>query len=414
MGTRIVILSAAAVLAGCRGGSAPPAPGQASLQYYTSSVDGSSQPFGLYVPAGYDDSRAHPVVFYGHGYGGSATATFESVKRDFADQYGWLLVNLHGRRISFYDGPGEADVRDVLEWLDANYSVDHSRLFFEGLSMGASGAFRLGARSGLFAGAAGADGWTDFRLWHRHWYAPAPPDEWEVHPVRFHALLAASPLFYAECFERTPLFLIVDSLDTTVWPENGQKLHRRLDELGLAHQYTENNGGHGAGYSASAIYNFFASLPPRDWTQARVKCRLLQHGRDRWLSVQRFRRWGTWAAASGSIQPLPYSDGPPRLRVALTVDNVNSVALYLAAERGIAGALVLTSVNGVTGPAAVVGTDAAQPDLVLDIAWSGGAVSSVSEGSLPLYPPAGPLMKRPQQEGPVSQALCGNMMLVYG
>lgn len=394
----------------------PSGSGQALPLYYTSSVDGSQQPFGLYVPGGYDGAVPCPVVFHAHGYGGSATASFGTFRPGFADEHGWLLVNLHGRRITFYDGPGEADMRDVLAYLEANYNVDRSRLFFEGSSMGATGAFRLGARTGLFTGVAGADGWTDFRLWHRHWYAPASPDEWEVHPSRYHPLLSASPLFYPEMFERTSLFLITDLGDATVWPENGVKLHDRLLDLGITHQYKETPGGHGSGYSESEIYEYFASLPLRDWTKARLKCRFLQHGRDGWLEIRRFREWGLWATANGDLSFLPPGapEGPPRIAITLDVDNASRLALYLRGAGLVSGSLIFATVNGVSASLGVVGNDPYSPDLVLDLTWTSGIVSGVSEGSLEEYPPVGALVKRPEQEGPLSQAFCGNIILVYG
>jgi predicted esterase len=415
-------LAAACCLVSCDSGRtlpvAPPVvPGTASLVYYTSSVDGTSQPYGLYVPANCDPETARPVVFYGHGYGGSATASFSTFQKDFADARGWLLVNLHGRKILFYDGPAEIEIDDVLAHIERTYAVDRGMLFFEGLSMGATGAFRLGARRpGFWAGVAGCDGWTDFREWHRHWYAPAAPDDWEVHPSRFHLLEAASPLFYAENFSRTPLYLVVDSGDTTVLPENGVKLHNRLLGFGVAHQYEYLSGGHCAGYDKTKIYNFFAGLPRVSYEHAEVKTRRLWHARDTWLGIRRFERWGRWASASGDLIPQP---GPPfspfPLEVSCAVENVSRLGIYLKSI-GIAEAASFgLYVNGVFGGIFTVGSDATLPDALVELAWQDGVLQSITP--LPPdepYPPSGALAKRPEQEGPVCQALCRNVMAVYG
>jgi len=416
------LFAAAVVLiaAGCEQGRSlppppgPPVPGVESLEYYVSSVDGSNQPYGLYTPANFNPGAPHAVVFFGHGYGGSASATFSQYQKDFADAHGWLLVNLHGRKILFYDGPAEVEVDDVLADLETTCAVDRRRLFFEGSSMGATGAFRLGARQpGKWAGVAGCDGWTDFREWHRHWYAPAVPDEWEVYPSRFHLLEAASPLFYAENFARTPLYLVVDSGDSTVLPENGIKLHNRLIDLGINHDYELNAGGHCASYNKTKIYDFFASLGPVTYDHVQVKTRRLWHARDGWLAVTKFERWGRWAQASGDVSELfPF---PLWLGVNCEVENVSQLAIYLAATGENPGTDFSLKVNGCDGGDFEVGNDPTLPDAVVDIAWSGGAVVSVTpRAGIDPFPPTGVLRKRPEQEGPICQALCRNIIAAYG
>ena len=114
------------------------------LYYYTSAIDGSSQPYGLYLPSPFVPATPHPVIFIGHGFGGSATAYFNSAQMGFADANGCLLVQLQGRGNTFYDGVGEVDFFDVLNDLRAKYNIDLRRLYFEGASMGATGALSVG------------------------------------------------------------------------------------------------------------------------------------------------------------------------------------------------------------------------------------------------------------------------------
>ncbi|MBI3922352.1 MAG: hypothetical protein HY318_13105, partial [Armatimonadetes bacterium] len=40
------------------------------LCYYTSEVDGTEQPYFVYIPTTYDPDRPSPVVFSLHGFGG--------------------------------------------------------------------------------------------------------------------------------------------------------------------------------------------------------------------------------------------------------------------------------------------------------------------------------------------------------
>ncbi|MBN1808478.1 MAG: prolyl oligopeptidase family serine peptidase [Planctomycetes bacterium] len=409
---------AAVVLAGCGDDDGQPSsPGVASLVFYTSSVDGSPQPYGLYVPANNGTHQPRPVVFYGHGYGGAASSTFSMDQRDFADEHDWLLVNLQGRKIIFYDGPAEIEIDDVLDHIELTHPVDRRRLFFEGASMGGTGAFKLGARQpGKWAGVYGCDGWSDFRLWHSHYYAPVPPDEWFVPAPQYHLLEAASPLYFAENFRRTPLYLVTDELDGSVWPENGIKLHEKLLDLGISHTYVLGAGGHCAGYSKTAAYEFFVARAPVDYEHVEVKTRRLWHARDGWLSIRKFRQWGRWARAEGDVTDLVGKPWLPRYcRLDCTVDNVSRLALYLRGAGFPAGAEYELYVNGLYAGAGVVGNDPDVPGKVLDISWTDGAVSSFAElPGLEDYPPGGALHKRPEQEGPVCQALCSNVMAVYG
>jgi len=137
---------------------------QSGLRYYTSSIDGSSQPYAVYVPYFYNQpDTAYPVIFIGHGFGGGRIDTsFSSFQQDFADTHHFLLVKVHGRGDTFYDGVGEVDFFDVLVEVKKQYQIDETRIYFEGSSMGATGAYRLGIRHPhIFAAVGGANGWAD-------------------------------------------------------------------------------------------------------------------------------------------------------------------------------------------------------------------------------------------------------------
>ena len=48
----------------------------ASMESYVSEVDGSQQPYGLYLPEPFDPDVPHPVVFFAHGRGNRANDSF--------------------------------------------------------------------------------------------------------------------------------------------------------------------------------------------------------------------------------------------------------------------------------------------------------------------------------------------------
>jgi predicted esterase len=238
----------------------------------------------------------------GPGFGGSANATFSDWQKTWADSRGWILVKLDGRGNTFYDGVGENDMLKVLTALKAEYSVDEDRIYFEGASMGATGTFRQGFRHpDLFAAIAGVDGWGYYPLWHEHWYAPADdPDA--VAECHVPLLMAGCPYHLAENVRNLPVWLIVDSGDTTVEPDNGRMVHQRLQQLGYSHSYTENSGGHCASYNLANIYPYFEgksrTAAPNRVTQASY---LIRQGESYWVTMNRLRHSATYSALDASI-----------------------------------------------------------------------------------------------------------------
>ncbi len=125
------------------------------LRGFISAVDGSVQPYGLVIPAGYDGSKPMrlDVVLHGstkpvgtsmlrfgarfdEGDGGSPSAASE----DF--------IELHplGRVENCYRWAGETDVFEAIEAVCRNYRIDRDRIVLRGMSMGASGTWHLGLK----------------------------------------------------------------------------------------------------------------------------------------------------------------------------------------------------------------------------------------------------------------------------
>ena len=376
-------------------------PGSSNLVYYTSFIDGSLQPYGLYVPNPCDAGVSRPVAFYGHGYGGRASSGFSPYAKSFVDSNGWLLVNLEGRGNSFYDGAGQTDFFEVLSDLSSRFNVDRTRLYFEGLSMGATGAYRLAARhADLFAAAAGCDGWTDYRLFSAHYYGP-DSDRWEVHPARVIACEAASALYCAENLRHTPLYVSTDLADASVWPENGLKLAQKLSNLGIQHTSETGPGGHCALYSLENYYPFFASLPPKDDAPAEVRVRTnqLKYGRAFWARILRFQRWG----AFGELQATA-SEG----RVDVTVENVERYSMdFSEAPVGASGTVEVYTNGSLSYSGAKPGGELA----IYATFDQEGALVGTGVYNEPASPP---LEKAPDLEGPINHALCSAWVAVYG
>ncbi|MBL9209015.1 MAG: prolyl oligopeptidase family serine peptidase, partial [Opitutaceae bacterium] len=128
---------------------AAPPPGQDLRLSYRSEIDGTDQPYRLYVPTTYDGSRPFPLVIAMHGTGGNESSLFEDKRLPphelmrVGEKHAVLLATPHGRGTTEYRGIGENDIFCVLADLQRRYRVDPDRIYLTGQSMGGTGAAYL-------------------------------------------------------------------------------------------------------------------------------------------------------------------------------------------------------------------------------------------------------------------------------
>jgi predicted esterase len=141
----LLLVSAALTLA-----AAPP--GRDLQLSFRSAIDGTRQPYRLYVPSSYDGTHPVPLVFVLHGTGGNQNTLFDEPRysrfplRAAAGKRGVLLLSPHGRGTAEYRGVGETDIFEVLADVAKHYRVDPDRVYFTGHSMGGTGAAYLAMR----------------------------------------------------------------------------------------------------------------------------------------------------------------------------------------------------------------------------------------------------------------------------
>ena len=125
------------------------------LRAYVSTIDGSTQPFGLIIPRNYDGVRPIRLDVVLHGssrpVGMSELrfgARFDSVdvlKREIPDDDS---IELHplGRVENGFRWAGEADIFEAIEAVCRDYRIDRDRMVLRGFSMGASGTWHIGLK----------------------------------------------------------------------------------------------------------------------------------------------------------------------------------------------------------------------------------------------------------------------------
>ncbi|MCP5539834.1 MAG: prolyl oligopeptidase family serine peptidase [Akkermansiaceae bacterium] len=121
---------------------------------YTSSIDGSVQPYGLEIPEKLDLSKPVPLLVWLHGRGDKTTdltfvsrceAKSQALGGKVGEQRDAIIVHPFGRHCIGWKHAGEIDVLEVIEQVKKRYPIDPDRVALAGFSMGGAGAWHIGA-----------------------------------------------------------------------------------------------------------------------------------------------------------------------------------------------------------------------------------------------------------------------------
>ena len=201
--------------------------------------DLANQPMSyvLFVPKGYDPGRRYPLIVNLHGAGVQPLQQmlFDGTT-DFAERDGYIVVAPLGYSTMGGWGPlrgaprpvetadinpatgspyavhelSEADALEVLARVRRTYSIDDDRIYLMGHSMGAFGAFYLGARH------------------NRIWAGIAPIAGGGI-----------GPNASAEALKSIPLLILHGSEDVVVSPNTSRRAAMELQKVGAQHIYLE-------------------------------------------------------------------------------------------------------------------------------------------------------------------------------
>jgi enterochelin esterase-like enzyme len=164
-------------------------PGPQDLSFF-STVDEADQPYAVYIPNNYNESKKYPLVIFLHGawsnhrlglrrafgQGNSQGVDFIKpgnvpVETDLEStryfpklkDVDYIVAAPLARGTAGYQGIPEQDVYDMLADLKGRFSIDENRIYLTGLSMGGGGTIWLGlTRPDIWAAIAPC--------------CPAPPD----------------------------------------------------------------------------------------------------------------------------------------------------------------------------------------------------------------------------------------------
>ena len=202
---------------------------------YTFPGTGTEVPYALFVPSGYDASRAWPLIVTLHGLGRPYDwmMGYEGII-DFAERDGYIMVaplgyhprgwygsrgsGVSGRRTEGEPLPGnlgelsEQDVMNVFEIVRNEFTIDEDRMYLWGHSMGGAGTYHLAAKHPHLWAALGVA-------------APAPA----VDPDQL------------EAFKHVPIIVLQGDEDRLV--TTTREWVAKMKAIGMEHLYVEVKGG---------------------------------------------------------------------------------------------------------------------------------------------------------------------------
>lgn len=135
-----------------------------------SKIDGSVQPYGLYIPEDLSLKNPVPLLVWLHGRGDTTTdmgfirhslAKNAALNGEF-DSKQMITVAPFGRQCIGWKHSGELDIFEAIEQVKKQYKIDEDRIVLAGFSMGGAGAWHVGAHyTDHFAGVYPGAGFVD-------------------------------------------------------------------------------------------------------------------------------------------------------------------------------------------------------------------------------------------------------------
>lgn len=390
-----------------------------TLCYYTSPIDGTEQPYFVYIPTTYNPDRPAPVVVSLHGFGGRTyPAAGDAWRQNWANGERWILVNLDGRGNQNWDGIGEDDIFQVLDDLRQTtpyhpaLNIDAKRLYLEGCSMGGHGAFREGFRyPDIFAAVAPGAGWTTYKEFYKHWYDAAadPRLPGYVDPARLSVLETASSLQQAENARWVWTFISFDRNDSVNPPENHDPVIEKLRGIWSDRYATRvGEGGHCGSYCTMCNFRFFfgkhVTERPADITYTTNN---LRYNTSYWVTINRLRYINQWARLEVRAR-MTGTPSPRHAQIRVSTQNLLCFSLDLTKSPVSTAKWLLLYVDG-KGPI----RSAAQPQLhVLAKVDDDNQIRGWSV--VPQLPPPAHITKSPRLFGPVGDAFRSHFVVIYG
>jgi predicted esterase len=350
---------------------------------FFSTVDDTEQPYGLYLPKNFDETKKYPLVIMLHGAGsnhrlslrrvfGKSNANGETdveATRYFPawKDVDYIVASPYARGTMGYQGIAEHDVYSVLEDVKKRFPIDEDRTYLTGLSMGGGGS--------LWIGLTRPDIWAAI-----YSVCPAPPPG----TVDLIGNVLNTPMFFHHG-DQDPVVPVSISRDWT----------KKLKELGANVSYAEYPGvQHNSwedAYKDGVVFDWFSKFK-----RNRFPDRLLFNSRNYKYNSSYWVRFDQLTPGVLATMDAKFT-GPNQLDI--TATNLGAFTLQLTGHpKYNAGQPLQLTLNGKK-----VKTAAGELSFVQQQGkWTAGQ-----------YTP-GTTVKKAGLEGPLSDAFASRHIYVYG
>jgi predicted peptidase len=220
-------------------------------------IDGTDYRFQVYVPFEYSGDRDWPAILFLHGVGERGTdgllqtqVGLPAAIRLQVDRFPAIVIMPQAREPHWWSGPMEELAMSALDQTMSEFSIDPSRVYLTGLSMGGYGSWHIAARNPeRFAALAVICGGI------------VRPARLRSDPVEIEPASIDPYAHVAEQVRQIPTWIFHGDLDTVVPVEESRRMAEALERAGAAVQYTEFEGvGHNAWDPAYHLPEFAAWL----------------------------------------------------------------------------------------------------------------------------------------------------------
>ncbi len=297
-------------------------PGKLTELAYEADNDGSVQPYYLYLPPDYDESRSWPLIVFLHGYVPTITVLDPWILPEevcqIAGENGCMLLIPYGRRNTDFQGVGEVDVLQTIALVCSQYRVDRRRIYMCGVSMGGMGAWNMALRHpGMFAATTPIAGHTDMLKW---WGWPAD----KVPPFKKWLIEWDNPIDLVINARGQHFFVQHGENDALIPAEQSRSIVAAAARLGIPIAYYEHKGSDHYIYWRTECFErawswqkqFSLRVPKK----IDFKTYSLEYDTAFWARIVRIRRWGL---------PAEIHVNAEGERIEVKCENVDAFALDL-------------------------------------------------------------------------------------
>jgi dienelactone hydrolase len=371
---------------------------------YVSEIDGSVQPYGLYIPEGYDPNGSKKwrldTWFHGRGETLSEVNFISGAQRSggpFA-RPDLFVVQLYGRYCNANKLAGETDTFEALKDIKKRFKIDDDRIVVRGFSMGGAAAWQFAAHfASDWAAAAPGAGFSEtpdfLKVFQKETLEPTP---WEVKLWQMYDCPVYSPNL-----ANVPIVAYSGEIDSQKQAADVMEKAMAAEGIKLPHIIGPKTGHSYHKDSIPEINAFVDKAAAKGRNRMPRKVRLatptLKYNRQAWVTVDALGHHWERATVDAEV-----TDDHT-----VSVKTANVEALTLAMPAGLAPLSTET-----TPSVSIDGQTVSGPRVASDHSWTVHLQKSGGKWKTAKSNDGGGVRKRHDLQGPIDDAFMGSFMIV--